>query len=138
MTPVAGSDGEIVADNLLQGSYRKTDYAVVPSVVFTIPPLAAVGLSEAQARAQKLRFRAHYQSAAEWYSSRRVGERYADFKVLIEEESKRILGAHLFGHHADEMINLFALAMRGGLGAPDLARTMFAYPTHGSDLWYMV
>jgi glutathione reductase (NADPH) len=138
LTPVAGSDGEIVAANLLQGNHRKTNYAAVPSVVFTIPPLAAVGLLEAHARARGLRVRVNHQSTADWYSSRRIAERSSGFKVLVEEESGRVLGAHLFGHHAEETINLFALVMQFGLHAGDLTEMMFAYPTHSSDIRYMV
>jgi glutathione reductase (NADPH) len=138
LTPVAGSDGEIVATNLLQGNHRKTNYAAVPSVVFTIPPLAAVGLSEAHARARGLRVRVNHQNTADWYSSRRIAEPYAGFKVLVEEGSGRIQGAHLFGHHAEETINLFALAIQFGLQARDLTEMMFAYPTHSSDISYMV
>ncbi len=138
LTPVAGSDGEIVTANLLQGNHRKTNYAAVPSVVFTIPPLAAVGLLEPQARERGLHVRVNHQSTADWYSFRRIAEQYAGFKVLVEEGSGRILGAHLFGHHAEETINLFALAIQFGLHARDLTAMMFAYPTHSSDIWHMV
>jgi glutathione reductase (NADPH) len=58
--------------------------------------------------------------------------------VLIEEGSERILGAHLVGPHADEVINLFALAIRNRLSASDLKATMFAYPTGASDIGYML
>lgn len=110
----------------------------VPSVVFTVPPLAAVGLSEQTARAQGLQFRTNHQKTSGWYSSRRVGEEYSRFKVLVEEGSGRIIGAHLLGPHAEEVINLFALAIRSGLTETDLTEMMFAYPTHASDIWYMV
>ncbi|MGH7230499.1 MAG: FAD-dependent oxidoreductase, partial [Nitrospiraceae bacterium] len=138
LTPVAGYEGEIVAANLLNGNHRHTDYRAVPSVVFTVPPLATVGLSEQHAREQGLRFRTHHDTTSSWYSSRRVGEAYSGFKVLIEEGSERILGAHLLGLHAEEVINLFALAIKHQLKASDLAAMMYAYPTHSSDIWYMV
>jgi len=138
LTPVAGYEGEIVAANLLEGNHRKPNYLAVPSVVFTVPPLAAVGLSEQSARAQGLRFRMNHQKTSGWYSSRRVGEECSGFKVLVEEGSGRILGAHLLGPHAEEVINLFALAIRSGLSATDLTEMMFAYPTHASDILYMV
>lgn len=138
LTPVAGYEGLIVAANLLQGNRRKPDYLGIPSVVFTIPPLAAVGLSERAAREQGLRFRIHHQDTSGWYSSRRVRESCSGFKVLVEEESGRILGAHLLGPHADELINIFALAIRSGLRAPDLKEILFAYPTHASDVGYML
>jgi glutathione reductase (NADPH) len=65
-------------------------------------------------------------------------EEYSGFKVLIEEETERILGAHLLGPHAEDTINLFALAIRSGLSARDLKQTIFAYPTHASDVAYML
>jgi glutathione reductase (NADPH) len=138
LTPVAGYEGEIVAANLLEGNHRKPNYLAVPSVVFTVPPLAAVGLSEQSARAQGRQFRMNHQKTSGWYSSRRIGEECSGFKVLVEEGSGRIIGAHLLGHHAEEVINLFALAIRSGLTATDLTEMIFAYPTHGSDISYMV
>ncbi|MCI0428365.1 MAG: NAD(P)/FAD-dependent oxidoreductase [Nitrospiraceae bacterium] len=137
LTPVAGYEGEIVAANLLKGNHRMPDYAVVPSVVFTIPPLASVGVSEQRARELGLRVQVHRENTSTWYSSRRVGETCSEFKVLVEEGSGRIVGAHVLGHLADEVINLFALAMRTGLTTTQVTEMMFAYPTHGSDLWYM-
>src|SRR3989449_4268026 len=73
-----------------------------------------------------------------WYSSRRVAEDCSGFKVLIEEGSDRILGAHLLGPHAEEVINLFALAMASDVRAADLRGAVFAYPTVASDLGYML
>ncbi|WP_447979948.1 dihydrolipoyl dehydrogenase family protein [Candidatus Nitrospira bockiana] len=138
LTPVAGYEGEIVAANLLHGNHRQVDYRAVPSVVFTIPPLAAVGLLEPQAREAGLRVRTHRDTTSSWYSSRRVAERSSGFNVLVEEGSERILGAHILGPHAEEVINLFALAIQFGLTAKDLSSLKYAYPTHASDIWYML
>jgi glutathione reductase (NADPH) len=138
LTPVAGYGGEIVAANVLHGNQRTFNARGVPSVVYTIPPLAGVGLLEQQARDQGRRFRTNHQDTSGWYSSRRVRETCSGFKVLVEEGTERILGAHLLGPQADEMINLFALAIRSGLKASDLKAAIMAYPTHGSDIEYMV
>lgn len=138
LTPVAGYDGGIVAANLLEGNHRMPDYAVVPSAVFTIPPLATVGLTEAAARERGLRYRVQFERTDDWYSARRVNEAAAGFKLVIERDTERILGAHLLGPHADEVINVYAVAMRAGMRAPDLKETLFAYPTHGSDIPYML
>ncbi len=138
LTPVAEYEGRIVAANLLNGNKTTADYKGIPSVAFTVPPLAAVGLQEATARQQGLRFRVHKERTSAWYSSRRIGEEYSGFKVLIEEETERILGAHLLGPHAEDTVNLFALAIRSGLSARDLKQTIFAYPTHASDVAYML
>lgn len=137
LTPVSSHDANVVAANLLHGNQRKPDYTGVPSVAFTVPPIAMVGLSEAGARKQGLKFRANYKRAPGWYTARRVAEPVYGFKVLIEEKTERILGAHLVGPHADEIINIFALAVRHGLTAEQLKTTMFAYPTGASDISYM-
>src|SRR5207253_5269340 len=57
LTPVASYEGEIVAANLLKGNHQKPNYTGIPTVVFSIPPAASVGLSETQAREQGLKFR---------------------------------------------------------------------------------
>jgi glutathione reductase (NADPH) len=100
--------------------------------------LAAVGFSERAAREKSLRFRTHREITNSWYSSRRVGEECSGFKVLIEEKSDQILGAHLLGPHADEIINLFALAIKSGIPASDIRGTIFGYPTLASDIQYML
>ena len=58
--------------------------------------------------------------------------------MLIEEETDRILGAHLLGPHADEVINVFAVAMQAGMTAAVLKEMLLAYPTTSSDLYYML
>ena len=73
LTPVAGLEGEVVASNLLEGNHRKPDYSGVATVVFTVPPLASVGLQEAAAKERGLNFRTNYAETSDWYSSRRVG-----------------------------------------------------------------
>jgi len=138
LTPVASYDGIIVAANLLKGNHQKPNYLGIPTVVFTILPLASVGLSESEAREQGLKFQVKKEMTSGWYSSRRVGEKYSGFKVLVEEGTDRILGAHLLGSQAEEVINLFGVAMRSGMRATDLKHMLFAYPTHGSDLPYML
>jgi len=138
LTPVASYDGIIVAANLLKENHKKPSYLGIPTVVFTIPPLASVGLSETKAREEGLKFQVRKEMTSDWYSSRRVAEKYSGFKVLVEEGTDRILGAHLLGSQAEEVINLFGVAMRAGLRAADLKHMLFAYPTHGSDVPYML
>jgi glutathione reductase (NADPH) len=138
LTPVSSHDGKVVADNLLEGNRHRPDYRGVPSVAFTLPPIAAVGLSEAAAREQTPKLRVKSAKVPDWYTARRVGEAVYGYKTLVEGESGRILGAHLVGPHADEVINLFGLAIRHNLTADDLKTTMFAYPTGASDIGDML
>jgi glutathione reductase (NADPH) len=137
-TPVAGMQGRIVASNLLTGNTRTPNYEGIPSVVFTTPPLAGVGLDEETARAQGLSFTTHQEDTSGWYSSRRVTLAHSGFKALVEDGTDRILGAHLLGIHAEETVNIFALAIRKGLSARDLKDMVYAYPTSASDIGYMI
>ena len=138
LTPVAGRDAELAARNLLGGNRHRPDYRAIPSVAFTLPPIAAVGLDEDEARQGGKRFRVKCEKVPDWFSARRLGEPVYGFKTLVEEDTDRILGAHLVGPQADEVINLFALCVRHGLTSKDLADTVFAYPTVGSDVSSMV
>ena len=80
----------------MNGNHKISDTnGAIPSIVFTIPPMAAVGILEETAKKHGLRFRPNYEEdTSSWYSSRRVGEKFSAFKVLIEEGSDRILGAY--------------------------------------------
>jgi glutathione reductase (NADPH) len=138
LTPVAGYEGGIVVYNLLNGNESRPNYKGIPSVVFTVPSLASVGLQEEAAKQQGLNFRTNYQDTSSWYSSRRIGESCSGFKVLVEKRSNRILGAHVLGPHAEEIINIFALAIRLGLDVDKIKEAIFTYPTNSYDIRYML
>jgi glutathione reductase (NADPH) len=81
LTPVSELDADVVGENLVKNTpQRQPDYNGVPSVVFTIPPLASVGIAEDQARAQHLRFRVAGADISGWYSARRVQGRYGSLQ----------------------------------------------------------
>jgi glutathione reductase (NADPH) len=138
LSPVASYEGRLVAANLLKGNHQKANHQGVPSVVFTIPPLAAVGLTERAAQEQDLKFRVKMERTSSLNWSRRIAETHSGYKVLIEESTDRILGAHILGSEAAEVINLFAVAIRSGIHATDLKHTLFAYPTSGSMVMRML
>ena len=138
LTPKADHDAAVLVTNLLEGNRRAVNYEGIASAVFTIPPLASAGLTEDAARAAGLKFRTSWQDTSGWFNTRRVGETASGFKVLIEEGTGRILGAHLLGPHAAEVINLFAFAIRLRIPAGDLQQVIFAYPTNGSDIRFML
>jgi glutathione reductase (NADPH) len=138
LTPVSSHDAKVVAANILEGNSHRPDYRGVPSVAFTLPPIAAAGLSEAAARHDRPNVRVNVAKVPDWYTARRVGETIYGYKTLVDQDTDRILGAHLVGPHADEVINLFGIAIRHNLTTHDLKSTMFAYPTGASDLGYML
>jgi glutathione reductase (NADPH) len=98
----------------------------------------SLSLDEEAAHAQGLRFKIHQGDTSGWYSSRRVALPHTGFKVLVEEGTDRLLGAHLLGLHAEEIINLFGMAIRTGLCATDLKQMVYASPTSASDSSSMV
>ncbi|HEV8584557.1 MAG TPA: NAD(P)/FAD-dependent oxidoreductase [Methylomirabilota bacterium] len=138
LTPKAGHDTDVVGQNLLEGNHRTPNYEAIAGAVFTVPALASVGLTEEAARARGLRFRARWEDTSSWFSSKRVGETASGYKTLVEEATGRILGAHLLGPHAPEIINIFAVAMRFGIRAEELKQVLFAYPTSASDVPFML
>ena len=138
LTPVAALEAHAVVENLLHDKRATVDYTGIPSAVFTLPTLTRVGLLEAQAKAQGLHYKVSHASVPGWFTARRVNEPCYGYKVLVEEGSGRILGAHLIGPDAAEVINLFGFAMRSGLGADAIRHATFAYPTAASDIESML
>ena len=138
LTPVAGIDAEVVVANLLKGNHRKPDYTAIPSVAFTLPPIASVGLGEKEARRQKKKFKVRCKKASDWFTAKQEAEPVYGYKILVQERTGKILGAHLVGPHVDELINLFAFAMRHGHTAEELKSATFAYPTGASDVASML
>jgi glutathione reductase (NADPH) len=138
LTPVSSHDAKVVSRNLLGGNNHRPDYRGVPSVAFTIPSIAAVGMSEEQVVKSGIKCRTRTERTSNWYTARRVAEPVYGFKVMVAEDTDRILGAHVVGPGAEEVINLFGLAIRHELTASDLKTTMFAYPTSASDIGYML
>ncbi len=137
-TPFAQYEGSLVADNLLEGNKRAAEYPGKASVVYTIPPLGLVGLTEEEAQKQGLSFVVKQADTSRWYSARRVAEPASMYKILIEKGSGRILGAHLLGPEADEFTNVFALAIQSGIPADTLKETLFVYPTQASNVRSML
>ena len=138
LTPVSSHDAKVVAGNIIEGNRCTPDYRGVPSVAFTVPPIASVGLGEVEAKAAGLKVKVKCERTSDWFTARRMAEKVYGYKTLVEEGSGSIIGAHLVGPHVDEVINVFGLAVRHGLTATDLKSTMFAYPTGASDIGYML
>jgi glutathione reductase (NADPH) len=138
LTPVAVYEGHFLSRNIIKGNRSKINYPEVPTVVFTIPALASVGLTEQQAKEKGLAYKVNTGDVRKWFNGRRhLAQAYA-YKVLADQNDGTLLGAHLVGPQAEETINLFALAMKAGLKARDLKSFLFSYPTMGSDVSYMV
>jgi len=139
MLATVGDDhGKIAAKNILGGNKIAVDHGKIATSVFTIPSMGSVGLTEDEAKAAGHEFRVNSGSTAEWVSSERIGEEHGAYKVLIDNKTGLLLGAHLVRHNAAEVINTFALAIAHDIPADTLANFLWAYPTSTSDLKRMV
>lgn len=138
LTPVAVYEGHILGSNITKGNHKKVHYPEIPTVVFTIPAMASVGLTEQQAKQQGVGYRVNAHDARQWFNGKRHRAPAYAYKVLIDKGDGTLLGAHLVGPLAEETINIFALAMKAGMKARDLQSFLFTYPTMASDVSYMV
>lgn len=138
LSALATYEGRIVGHNVSREDFIAADYHSIPGAVFTIPALASVGVTEVAANERGLKFDVHTHDMRDWRSARTHAETAAYAKVLVEKGSDRLLGAHILGHGAAEIIHIFALAMRHGVTAKDLRETVYAYPTFASDIRYLV
>lgn len=138
LTPVNTKEAIVLTQNLLKGNHQKIEYGHIPSNVFTIPALSLVGLTEQEAKDKHLNFDVHFEDTTDWLSSKITNEPVSAYKILIEKDSDQIIGAHLLGTNAEEVINIFAVAMNANIKASDLKKTIFTYPTLASSIVNML
>jgi glutathione reductase (NADPH) len=138
LSPIATYEGDIVGRNIVDGPRHQPDYASVPTSVYTVPALASVGLTEAAAREKGFKVNVHTTDLLGWFSARTYAETVAWSKIIVDESTDKILGAHFVGHSGEELINLFGLAMGLGITATQIRDKVYAYPTFTSDIKNLV
>lgn len=121
-------DGRVVAENVT-GGRGAVDYRSVPNVIFTRPEVASVGLTEAEARVQGAAVKVMRFPFSANPRAQILGETEGLVKLVCEAGSGRMLGVHLMGLHATDLIAEGALAVEVGATADDLAWTTHAHPT---------
>jgi glutathione reductase (NADPH) len=139
LTPVAVAAGRRLADRLFGGQPdSRLDYDNIPSVVFAEPPLAMVGLTESEARerhGEQVRvYRARF-TPLQWAVSGRHHKSL--MKIICAGEDERVVGIHVLGGGADEMLQGFAVAMKMGLRKRDLDATVAIHPSSAEELVLM-
>lgn len=137
LTPVAVLESHAVAANIVRGNSKTPDYSEMPTAVFTLPTMACVGLTEQQVKDKGIQYNVKSATAQNWYNAKRINEKNYAYKIL-SDESGLILGAHLIGPHAEESINLFAMAIRAKLKTADIRNMVYSYPSMASDVGSMV
>lgn len=125
---VASREGLIAAENA-GGEKKAMNYDAVPAAIFTMPEIACVGLTEAQAEEQGYHVRAESVLFRTLGKAHVLGEIAGFAKIVSEAESGRILGVHILGPHATDLIGEGTLAVKAGCTLEDLAETVHAHPT---------
>lgn len=131
---VASAEGLCAVANCF-GEDRHLDYSVIPAGIFTSPEIGTVGLSEAEARRLGHSVRSQVFQFRELGKAQAMGQLPGMFKLVCDAESGTILGAHIAGAHATDLIAEAALAMQKGLSAADIAHTIHAHPTLAEGLY---
>jgi len=133
LTPVAIHEGRIFAGNHFGGEERVMDYELIPTTIFSQPPLSTVGLTEAEAREQFDDI-AIYKSIFKpmKYSLGKINEKTL-MKLVVDSQSDRVLGVHMVGADAGEIIQGFAVALRAGATKTDFDRTVGVHPSSSEE-----
>ncbi len=134
LTPVAINEGRAFADTVFGGKSRVMSYENVPSAIFTTPEAATVGLTEAEAREQYgeavkvfyTRFRPMYYTLA-------GKEEKTMMKLLVDGNTDKVIGAHMVGDHASEIIQGVAIALKAGATKADFDSTVGIHPTAAEE-----
>jgi len=125
---VASVEGLVAAENAV-GEHRIMNYDVVPGAIFTMPEVANVGLTEAKAGAQGYNVRSDTVLFRNLGKPQIIGEIAGQAKIVSDADSGRILGVHMVGPHATDLIAEGTLAMQVGCTVEELAQTIHAHPT---------
>ena len=137
LTPVAIREGQAFADTLFGGQPTLVDYGAIPSAVFSQPPIAAVGLTEAQAREQCTDVRIY---SSDFRPMRNIFSDHVErgfYKMVVDDETGRILGLHLIGPDAPEILQAAAIAVKAGLTKADFDATVALHPSMAEELVLM-
>ena len=124
----AEDEGIAVAENIA-GQSGHVNYETIPGVVYTTPEVAAIGKTEEQLKQDKISYKIGKFSFMANSRAKAIDDTEGFVKILADEKTDKVLGAHLIGPHAGELIAEIGIAMEFGASAEDIARTCHAHPT---------
>jgi glutathione reductase (NADPH) len=137
LTPVAIREGHAFADTVFGGKPRTTSYDAIPSAVFSQPPLAAVGMTEAEARAEYGEIKVF---TSDFRPMKNMFAHQAErgfYKLVVDAASDKVVGVHMIGPEAPEVLQAAAIAVKAGLTKADFDATMALHPSMAEELVLM-
>ena len=129
----ASAEGKVAVANAL-GRNETMDYSVIPAAIFTSPEVASVGLREREAKAKGLNYGTGSFPVRALGKAQAMGEIAGEIKFIFDKDSQKILGCHIIGPRASDLIHEAALAMKVGAKISDIAHTIHAHPTIAEGL----
>lgn len=137
LTPIALAEGHCLADTLYGGKPRKTDYSDVPTAVFSQPPIGTVGLNEEEARAKYKNVHIYRSSFRGMKHTITGSSEKTLMKLIVNADDDKILGIHMVGDAAGEVIQLAGVAIKAGVTKEDFDSTIGVHPTSAEEFCTM-
>lgn len=133
LTPVAIREGQAFSETVFNGNPTKPDHELVATAVFTQPEIGTIGLGEEQAR-EETEIDVYVSTFRPMAATLSGSEEKMLMKMLVEKSSQKVLGVHIVGHGAGEMIQMAAIAVKMGATKADFDRTVAVHPTASEEL----
>ena len=133
LTPVALAEGQIVARHLFDGDTVRMGYENIPTAVFCHPNVATVGLTEQQAMLEGLNIRVFTSSFKELRHTLTGRDQLTMIKIIVDSETDKVIGLHMVGSDAGELVQGFTVAMNAGATKADFDRTIGIHPTSAEE-----
>lgn len=133
-TYISLDDFRIIKSQLMNQQYTLNEREAIPTTVFIYPPLSKVGINEKTAKAQNLNYQVFTMKAVMIPNAKVLGNETGIYKVIVDKDTKLILGATLFAEHSQEVINLFTLAMNNHITYDKLRDQIYTHPTMAEAL----
>ncbi len=138
LTPLSGLQGYIVGKNIIKKESKKFDVPCIPSTVFSSPNLSSVGYTEEEAQKRYKTLKIYQGDASDWYNAKKENNPIYAYKIIVNERTDIILGAHLLSTQANETINVFTTAIYNKMTVKDFKRLILTYPSYSNDLKSMM
>ena len=135
LTPVAIAQGHVLADNLFgPQTGREVDYENIPTAVFSHPPIGTVGMTECQAKEKGFDFDIYNTEFTPLIHQLSCRAEKTFMKLIVEKKTDKVIGLHILGRDAPEMLQGFAVAIKAGATKSDFDRTIPIHPTSAEEL----
>lgn len=133
LTPVAIKEGMALAENLFNGTKQKVDYTNIPTAVFSQPNLATVGLSESEAKANYKNIQVYTSEFRPMKATLSGSHERVLMKLIVDEDTDQVIGCHMLGESAAEIIQGLAVAIKAGASKADFDATVGIHPTAAEE-----